>query len=222
MTDMSLKKARSEFLKLAFQFQGGLIVVALTLGWMTGHPPWQGVQFTMAAFGWGIVATIPMVLFLAITYRSRLQSLVRIRELLHDVLGKPLSGCSWFDLCVVALLAGVSEELLFRGALEGWLSGWGLIFGLIVTNILFGLCHAITPLYTIVAALLGVYLSMTLWLIDPPNLVVPICCHSLYDLIAFAVVRHEYRMRQVQLPPNTAELPLTDTTPDSLVAPDSQ
>lgn len=219
MSETSLKNERFEFLKLAFQFQGGMTAVALLLGWMTGHPPWQRMQFTLAAFGWGVAATIPMVAFLAITYRSRLPSLVRIRELLHDVLGKPLAACGWLDLCVVAVLAGVSEEFLFRGVLQGWLSGWGWIAGLILTNILFGLCHAITPLYTVLAALLGVYLSMTFWLIDPPNLVIPICCHSLYDLIAFVVVRREYRLRQTQLRQDTKGSGPTTDMPD---APDSQ
>jgi len=222
MADTSLKNDRSEFLKLAFQFQGGMILVALMLGWVTGHPPWQRMQFTLAAFAWGVAATIPMLLLLVVSYRSRIPSLVQIRELLRDFLGRPLMACGWLDLCAVALLAGVSEEFLFRGVLQGYLIGWGLVVTLVVTNILFGLCHAVTPLYAVIAALLGVYLSLTLSLLDPPNLLIPICCHSLYDLIAFVVVRNEYRANQLQLPPNVTEPIPTDNILDTPVVPDSQ
>jgi membrane protease YdiL (CAAX protease family) len=63
----------------------------------------------------------------------------------------------------------------------------------LITNLLFGLAHAVTPLYVVLAAFLGLYLTAFM-VVDPtPNLLIPITAHSLYDLIAFAVVLWDYR-----------------------------
>ena len=123
---------------------------------------------------------------------------MRIRRFLREALGGPLSACGWLDLCGLALLAGVSEEIVFRGVLEPWLSGWGPVVGFVVCNFLFGICHAVTPTYAVLAALMGAYLSTTLWWTKEPNLIVPIFCHALYDLVAFAVVRDSYRRREAR------------------------
>jgi hypothetical protein len=45
----------------------------------------------------------------------------------------------------------------------------------------------------VLAAFLGLYLTAFM-VVDPtPNLLIPITAHSLYDLIAFAVVLWDYR-----------------------------
>jgi len=193
MDDASSDSERISFLKLAFLFQGSLLLVAMAGGWLVGQPDWTKYRLSIDGIGWGVIATIPMLVFLALVYQSRMKRLIEIRELLQEVLGRPLAACGWFDLCALALLAGVSEEYLFRGVLEPWLCGWGPVVGLIACNILFGLCHAVTPLYAVLAGLVGVYLSLTLRLTNEPNLIVPISCHALYDLVAFTVVRKSFR-----------------------------
>ena len=177
---------------MAILFQGSLLLIAVVVSWCFGQPVWTRCRLNFEGIGWGIIATIPMLAFLAVTYQSRASGLVQIRDLLRELLGRQLAACSWLDLCALALLAGVSEEFLFRGVLEPWLSGWGPLFGLVGCNILFSACHAVTPTYAVLAGLMGIYLSMTLRCTNEPNLIVPICCHSLYDLVAFAVVRKSY------------------------------
>lgn len=192
MGEESSTSERVAFLKLVFLFQGGLILLAAALSWCLGQPLMTRYRIAVDGIGWGLLATIPMLGFLVLVYQIRARSLIRIRELLRDTLGRSLAACHGLDLCVVALLAGVSEEYLFRGILEPWLSGWDRTTGFILSNCLFGLCHAVTPTYALLAALMGAYLSSTLFWTNEPNLFIPIFCHSLYDLIAFVVVRRSF------------------------------
>jgi membrane protease YdiL (CAAX protease family) len=198
--DARLAAERINFLKLALIFQGSLLLLAMVIGWCLGQPVWTKLRLTFEGLGWGVAATIPMLVFLVVVYRSRARNLIQIRDLLNETLGGPLSACGWLDLSGLALLAGVSEECLFRGVLEPLLSRWGPFYGLIACNVLFGICHAVTPTYAVIAGLMGVYLSLTLRLTSEPNLIIPIACHSLYDLVAFVVVRNSFRRDQEEDP----------------------
>ncbi len=92
------------------------------------------------------------------------------------------------------LVAGIGEEFLFRGAIqplfERWTAstGWGWLAGLILSNVIFGLLHCITPTYAVLAGLMGVYFGLLLDATGAPNLLAPILAHGLYDYLAFLVV----------------------------------
>lgn len=192
MTDNSLKTERRSFLKLAILFEGGMLIAAIAIGWLVGNPVWSKVHLTLDSLTGGLVLTIPMLAFLAYASCSRQKKFVEIRQLLQRVIGKPLSTCRFPDLFLLALLAGVSEEFLFRGIVEPWLGRWGSVTAVIATSLLFGFCHAVTPTYFFLAALLGAYLSLTMRWSNPPSLFIPIFCHSAYDLVAFFVVRQSF------------------------------
>ncbi|MBM4076959.1 MAG: CPBP family intramembrane metalloprotease, partial [Planctomycetes bacterium] len=59
----------------------------------------------------------------------------------------------------------------------------------------FGLAHSITPLYALLASLLGLYLGIIFIALGTENLIAPIVAHSLYDFVAFLVVRRDYQNR---------------------------
>ena len=72
---------------------------------------------------------------------------------------------------------------LIQEAAAGWVGGsWGVWVGLAVASVLFGLAHAITVSYVLLAALMGLYLGW-LW-IATGNLLVPIMAHAGYDFLA--------------------------------------
>lgn len=215
MDDESIPADRAEFLKLAILFQGGLLLLAVVIAWLIDRPVWTQVTFSVLQAGVGIVATLPMLVFLGVTYRSRSNQFAQIRTILRDTLGKPLSACRWYDLAGLALLAGVSEEFLFRGVLEPAFQPWGHVLALILCNLIFGICHAVTPAYAIYAALLGSYLSLTRWVIDEPNLMVPIISHSLYDFVAFFIVKASYQR------PDQQSMPATKTPNSGISNPDN-
>ena len=200
------------FLRMAAIFQGGLLLFALILGWLLELPPWSQCSWTIPSLVLGAVATTPMFLLLWLIYHSQATCLVRIQTVVREILGRQLAACGWLDLLLIALMAGLSEEFLFRGVLESFFSRWGPLAGLFICNAIFGLCHAVTPTYALLAMLLGCYLSLTLRLSAEPNLVVPIVGHTLYDFVAFLVVRRAYHRDHSQIPPvNDSPLPAKES-----------
>ena len=71
-----------------------------------------------------------------------------------------MGECTVADLALISLLAGLGEELLFRGLIQDGLVGWlGPWPALVLTSVLFGLMHPITPGYAVLATLAGAYLG---------------------------------------------------------------
>lgn len=219
MPTESAKNLRRRFVQMAILFEGGLLVVALAGGYFLNEPPWMRITFSIGQIGVGCLATFPLIGMLTLIYRSRIRQLVELRELTSQLIGESLSACSWIELLAIAMLAGVSEECLFRGTIEPWLFGLGTVTAILVGNLLFGLCHALTPTYFLFAMVVGLYLSWTLRWTNPPNLLVPILCHGLYDFVAFAVIRKSHGKRDLQSSPNDDQATDAQVSPDSPVFP---
>ena len=185
---------RANFLWMATFFEGGLVVLAYLIGWWAGVDPLAAFHWKVEAISLGLLGTLPLLAFFGVTYRLSVPQLENIKRLLIDTLGPLLSACRWYELIYVAFLAGVCEEVLFRGVLQPWFESlWGEWPGLIVSNLLFGLAHSVTPTYTLLAALTGIYLGWTLDAGSDRNLLVPIIVHAVYDLAAFLIVVAAYR-----------------------------
>jgi membrane protease YdiL (CAAX protease family) len=175
---------RYEFLGAAIVFEGSLIGLAWGLGRWFGIDPLAHCDWSLASLAWGSAATIPMFALFAVSYRWPLGPLRHIKRLLIETLGPSLAACRWYDLALLAAVAGISEELLFRGVLQPHL-------GLVASNVFFGLAHSISPLYAVLAGGMGLYLG---WLLDATgNVLAPIVTHGLYDFLAFIVVARDYR-----------------------------
>ncbi|MEO7402767.1 MAG: CPBP family intramembrane glutamic endopeptidase, partial [Burkholderiales bacterium] len=84
---------------------------------------------------------------------------------------------------MVAALAGIGEELLFRGVIQTKLGDWMTpLIGLCLTSFLFGLAHALSKLYFAFAIIVGAFLG---WLsLHYHDLVAPMVAHGLYDFVA--------------------------------------
>lgn len=190
---------REQFLNMAALFEGGLVLIAVALGWLVGVNPLDYFVWNWLALLWGMLGAIPMILFFFLTYRFPLGAMRNIKQLLLDVLGPSLVACRWYELALLSLLVGFCEEFLFRGLLQPWFEElWGAPLALIGSNILFGLAHFITPFYALLAGASGCYLG---WLLDGTgerNLLVPVMTHAVYDYVAFLVVARTYRRMQTQ------------------------
>jgi membrane protease YdiL (CAAX protease family) len=176
-----------ELLKLALLFEGGLIVVAGVIGWLFDVNPLDELEWSWSGLQLGLAATVPLFALFLVTYWLPFGPLQRIRRFLQQELGPWLAGCRWFEAVLIALTAGVGEEILFRGVLQPLCGIWG-------ASLLFGLAHAITPTYAIVAGLIGGYLG---WLVEwSDNLLPAIVVHSVYDFLAILVVGWSFRRQE--------------------------
>jgi membrane protease YdiL (CAAX protease family) len=184
----------SHFFKTACVFEAALVIVALLLGWIADINPAALLYFSEPAIAIGVLGTLPLfLLFLAMEYLPQ-KSLVTIKNLLLRTLAPSLHQRHWTDLLLLATIAGVSEELLFRGVIQPWIAvSWGYTAGLWFSNIIFGLVHAITPLYALLVTFVGVYLSLSMTVAEENNLLIPIIIHSLYDFLAFIALMRLYR-----------------------------
>ena len=105
--------------------------------------------------------------------------------------GLPRPWASWRD-AVISICAGISEEAFFRGAIQGSLADRvGMSVALFLASVVFGAAHLITWTYSIIAALIGLYLGL-LW-IWTGNLLTPMITHGVYDVAALVYFLRLYR-----------------------------
>jgi hypothetical protein len=169
----------------------------LVLGWLADINPFASLYFSETAFLHGIIATLPIFIIFLALYQLNIKSLTKIKTLLLDMLGPVLLRYHWTDLLILAAIAGISEEILFRGVIQPWMeSSWGMLTGLIVSSVLFGLVHAVTLLYFLLATLMSAYLGLLLDIEASRNLLIPIVTHGFYDFLAFLVIARSYRHQQ--------------------------
>lgn len=186
------------FFKSACIFEASLSLVAVLIGWFADIDPTAALYFDESAVLLGILGTLPpMLLFLTLQILP-INSLQTIQRLLMDTLVSRLHTLHWTDLFVLSAIAGIAEELLFRGALQPWFESlWGIQAGLWVSGVIFGLVHAITPLYAILATLVSVYLGLSLDYSGTRNLLTPIIIHGLYDFLVFILLVQQYKKQHL-------------------------
>jgi membrane protease YdiL (CAAX protease family) len=170
---------------LAILFEAGLLLVAQFVGWLLGVSPLEGLRATLGAVAWGLLATAPLFAGMLLLSRSSWGPLQRISDELDEHLVPLFRNCTTLELALIALAAGFGEEALFRGALQAGLGGLlSSAAGIIVASVLFGAAHMITPMYAVLAALVGLYLGgLFIW---SDNLFVVIVTHASYDFVALS------------------------------------
>ncbi|MDV3241204.1 MULTISPECIES: CPBP family intramembrane glutamic endopeptidase [Methylocaldum] len=194
MLDQQPPTRYNQFLKIATWFEGGLILLAYVIGWAVSINPLAHIGFSPMALVWGIVGTLPLYLLFALSYNLPWSGMRAVKNFLVEKLGPFLSRYRWQELLYLGFLAGISEEILFRGLLQPWFEqNWGWIGGIAFSNLVFALVHWVTPLYALLAGLTGVYLGIALDFGGERNLVIPILIHAIYDFLAFIAVAQTYR-----------------------------
>ncbi|MHB1424945.1 MAG: CPBP family intramembrane glutamic endopeptidase [Gemmataceae bacterium] len=174
---------RQTVVLLAVFVEGGLLAAAALMGWAIDQPPLRSLDWTLKAVFWGIAAALPLVAFFFASWRWPLGPLRRIKRFSDEVIRPLLAPCSLIDLFGISALAGLGEELFFRGVLQESFSRWFNVWvGVIVASVMFGVMHSITFTYAVLATLMGAYLSWV-WLSAEHNLLVIIITHALYDFV---------------------------------------
>ncbi len=187
------------FFKTAFFFEANLAIVALVLGWIVDVVPYQDLAIDNTAFSIGLLGTIPLFLLFSLLYSHPVFGFDKIKQTLIDTIGQQLAELRWPQLFALAAAAGFGEELLFRGTLQPWLENiGGYQFGLLASNVIFGLVHAISRMYAIVTGVVGIYLGYLMDISEQRNLLAPMITHGLYDFLAFIVVADTVRKKRVE------------------------
>jgi membrane protease YdiL (CAAX protease family) len=183
-------------IRAAIIFEGGILVVAVVLGWLINNPPLPLLQMTWAGMLMGIFATGPLLMAMWWCSRSTFGPLKELLRQVDELLVPLFLGASSRTLLLISVLAGLGEECLFRGVLQSALSTWfGMPVALAATSVLFGLAHLITPAYAVLAGLIGAYLGALAVATD--NLLVPIVAHALYDFMALTYLVNVRRRERV-------------------------
>jgi uncharacterized protein len=133
------------------------------------------------------VATIPILLLLAFVTRSSWRPIAELRSQVEQLVGELFQGVGWFGLAVISAVAGLGEEILFRGAVQPIAERWfGYAGGLVLASLLFGAAHAVTRTYFMFAVAVGLYFG---WLAQYfGELLTPIIVHAVYDFVALVVL----------------------------------
>ncbi|MCA8997820.1 MAG: CPBP family intramembrane metalloprotease [Planctomycetaceae bacterium] len=180
---------REGFLTYSFSFLLVLLLLTMWLAWLLDVQPIRTIHWSLQDFAMGSLAALGMM--------AAFSAFGSVRQQAEDILGPMLARCHWYDLLVLATFVGIVEELLFRGLLEQWLSRVDPWFAFFAVNILFGLLHAVSAWYAVLAAILGGILSLLAQIPGEYNLLRPIVAHGLYDYIGFLWVARAIRRRQV-------------------------
>ncbi len=140
------------------------------------------LKWTATEFFWGVGLAVIIIAFSSLVYH--LWSAYRSSaDFYLEFVLKPLL---WSDLIWVALLPGLSEELLFRGVM---LPAFGLnITAVVISGLCFGILHLSDSqqwAYVIWATVVGIILGYSA--LATGNLLVPIVAHIFTNLVSSCV-----------------------------------
>ncbi|MBF0316539.1 MAG: CPBP family intramembrane metalloprotease [Nitrospirae bacterium] len=175
---------RRRVVVLAIVVEGGLLLLAAVLSgrlrielvFGSEHP----LRDCLLALAW----TIPPVAVFILSLSDRAMSLsfmAKMRQFVIQHIRTMFIDTTLVDIVFICMLAGASEEALFRGIIQAK-------FGIIWASVVFGLLHFISPAYFVFATAMGLYLGWVFAMYE--SLFVPILIHFLYDLGAIVYLKY--------------------------------
>jgi uncharacterized protein len=194
---MRTDKPRSDGFAMAVAVESGLAILAIVLAWLFSVPLRNQIPGWGLALGWsvlrGLAVTVPMLILFWWLVHSDWRTLRQLREQVDWLIAEMFPNATVPQLGLVAVLAGVGEELLFRGVFQTKLVEWtNPVTGLIIASLLFGAAHALSKLYFFFASAIGLAFG---WLALRYNdLVAPMVAHSVYDFVALVSLTHRVRL----------------------------
>jgi len=142
---------------------------------------------------WGVALAIPLLGMLTVIRHARWSWIRDLWIQPAGLIGPAVSRMTRLELALIALSAGVGEELLFRGFLQHWLLVTGIVPAILLPSMLFGLLHWLSPAYAATVFLVGLYLACLIALVPGVSLGALMVAHTLYDLIALVLLRDTIR-----------------------------
>ena len=176
-------------LRLALIGEGLLVFIAFTWSW------WRDTDFVFggtakgATYGLLMAAVLAVVNLYLLVRAPALPGVPSIRRLYVEVMQPVFANLSVTEIAVISAVAGIGEELLFRGVLQSEL-------GLFSASVMFGLAHmggggtlAFGCWVMVMGGMLGILAIVT------EGLLAPIIAHAVYDAAAMSYIRWDRNER---------------------------
>lgn len=184
--------------RAALLFQGAIGVLGLMAILLFGVPVQNQGLGVGTAIAWGLAASLATYAVIVVLTRAPGlfgDSWAAQLQKLHQF----ASDYSWPVLIALSVLAGVGEELLFRGAIQGLLAGHlPVAVAVVGASVVFGLVHCLSFSYFVLATGLGLALGATYAVTD--SLLLVMVWHAVYDMIALYSLRRYPQLFGVQQP----------------------
>jgi membrane protease YdiL (CAAX protease family) len=178
---------RSKLLGLALLVEGAAFILALFLARQWGIALFPLTKHLLRDVLIGTAAAaIPFALF-CLTLSEKAEAiplLGSVRRIMRGEIKAVFASATVVDICLISLWAGLAEELLFRGVIQ---ARWGLL----AASILFGVLHFVTPVYALLAMVIGFYIGLVYHFFQ--SLLIPIQLHAIYDFGALIYLRYVVR-----------------------------
>jgi membrane protease YdiL (CAAX protease family) len=170
-------------LVFAFLGEGALGLAALLWVLLRRLPVTWGEPGRAIATGIAVAVLLAAVQYGLLHHAPAIGPVEALRRLYGELLYPLFHSVTPAEIIGISVLAGVGEELFFRGAMQQeW--GWA------AASLIFGLCHVgnrDTLILGLWAALVGGILG---WLaMVTGGLLAPIIAHALYDALALSYIR---------------------------------
>jgi len=182
----SLTNQASSGFSSLFKLSLGLALISLALtfnhsyGWSwKGNLGWWALPLGIVLAA--VLFWLPVVL---VSHKwLRLPSFYSLVEQLHAL----TRDFSWSQILVLSALAGIGEELVFRGFVQSWLTNIvGVYTAIALSSLIFALLHAMTRYYfffTLVASLVfGILFHLS------QSMLLLVTVHAVYDVVALGII----------------------------------
>lgn len=94
---------------------------------------------------------------------------------------------NWAMIVLISIMAGVSEELLFRGVLQSLLvDATSPLIGIVISSAVFGALHCLSRTYVVLAFLVSLLIGAVFYVTG--DLITVMVLHAVYDFFAFRVI----------------------------------
>lgn len=149
-----------------------------------------GFDISLNSILLGLVAAVPIGMVVFLMMAGPIARLTWIKHTMSKMLDKlrgpfgvSVRSLSAVDIVLLSLAAGIGEELFFRGMLQSFIGIWW-------AAIVFGLLHALTPAYFVMATAIGAWFGLLYEYSG--NLLVPILSHAAYDIFALYLLQKSF------------------------------
>ncbi|GAB4419527.1 MAG: hypothetical protein Kow002_07230 [Anaerolineales bacterium] len=174
---------RKTLLLITITLEGGLFLLGLYLFKISSIDLSSQLTLTWRATFLAFFFCLPMLTALYFTMKTDWPPLSRLRGEIEERIRPLFAKSKIIDLLIISIFAGVAEELFFRGWMQTVLADkFGLLLGIALTSLLFGLAHYLSKEYALYAFVTSLYLGVIFHFTG--NLYILMAAHAAYDFVA--------------------------------------